>query len=119
MPKQDVIISGSHMDLTEALKATVIEKVDKLFRHEGTIIRIRVELGCTHKKGAEEFTAKGHIEIGGPDLHVTETTDNLYKSIDQMVDKLDRLLRQRSRKMISKRHHPHDIEIPAKLPKIG
>ena len=38
-----LIISGVHLDLTKALKNIVAEKVEKLFRHEQKIIRIRVE----------------------------------------------------------------------------
>lgn len=117
MAKKEVIISGAHMELTEALKGIVNDKVERLFRHEETIIRVRVELGVSHRKGADEFTAKGHIEINGPDLHVSETTEDLYKSIDQMVDKLDRMLRQRSRQVRTKRKHPHEIELPAEIPK--
>lgn len=116
---KEVIISGTHMDLTEALKNTVTEKVDRLFRHEEQIVRIRVDLSYDNKKRAkEEFTAKGHIEIQGKDMHVSETNDDLYKSIDLMTDKLDRMLRQRSRHEISKRNHPHDVDIPAALPKV-
>ena len=115
---KDVIIQGTHMDLTDVLKQTVNEKVDRLFRHEEQIIRIRVELDYNNKKRAkEEFTAKGHIEINGKDLHASETSEDLYKSLDKMIDKLDRMLRQRSRVEIDKRNHPHDIDIPANIPK--
>ena len=41
----DVIISGAHLDLTQALKDTGRDKVGKLFRHESHIIRVRIELG--------------------------------------------------------------------------
>ena len=41
---EKVIISGLHMDLTDALKSTVLEKTEKLFKHEERIIRVRVDL---------------------------------------------------------------------------
>ena len=121
MNSKEVIISGLHMDLTDAIKAIVEEKTEKLFAHEARIQRIRVELEYNGNKGKgkkEEFIAQGHIEINGPPMIVSEATEDLYKSIDLMVDKLDRKLRRRSRLMRVKRKHPHDIEIPAQLPKI-
>lgn len=117
--KKEVIIQGYHMDLTDTLKKTVMEKVDRLFKHGEQIVRIRVEL-CFHKKkrAKEEFTAKGHIEIQGKDLHASETSEDLYKSLDKMIDKLNRMITQRSRQTVVKRNHPHKVEIPAELPKV-
>ncbi len=100
MNKNDLIISGVHLELTDAIKNVVAEKMEKLFKHEERIIRLRIEL--THKhtktgKNQSRFEAKGIIEIAGGDMIVSETTDDLYKSIDVLVDKLDRKLRRRSR----------------------
>ncbi len=118
MNNNDVIITGRHIELTEALKNIVNEKSLKLFNHEHHIIRFRVELefnqNVTHQK---EFIAKGHIEKRGPGLNVTAESDDLYKSIDDMVDKLDRMLRRKSRLNRVKRKETHGVEIPAVLPK--
>ncbi len=114
----ELIISGVHLDLTEALKEIVNEKIEKLFRHEDHIIRIRVELEFNSNVSKQnEYIAKGHIEIYGKPLVVKEASNDLYKSIDLLVDKLDRMLRRRSRLRKVKRMHPHDIDIPAEIPK--
>ena len=114
----EIIISGLHLDLTDALKATVSEKMEKLFRHENQIIRIRIELeynsNVTRQK---EYIAKGHIEINGPDMIASVESEDLYKSIDLLASKLDRMIRRRSRLKKVKRNHPHDVEIPAEIPK--
>jgi len=116
--KNDIIISGHNLDLTDALKSAVIEKMSKLFEHETHIIRMRVELGFTPNVSKEdEFIAKGHIEIKGKPLIVVEESDDLYKSIDLLVDKLDRKLRRRSRLRVLKRKHPHHVDVPADIPK--
>lgn len=117
----DIIISGVHMDLTDALKTIVNEKAAKLFQHEDRIIRLRVELEnvVNRKDGKKrDFVAKGHIEINGPDLVVSAESNDIYKSIDQMVQKLDRKLRRRARLHRVKRKQTHDIELPAQLPKV-
>lgn len=119
MNTKEVIISGVHLDLTDSLKNIVHEKAEKLFTHEERIIRLRVELETNgHKGNQEEFIAKGHIEINGPPMVVSDKSDDLYKSIDGMVHKLDRKLRRRSRLYKVKRKLKHDVDIPAELPKV-
>ncbi|MEX0330371.1 MAG: ribosome-associated translation inhibitor RaiA [Puniceicoccaceae bacterium] len=112
----DIIISGHNLDLTPALKKMVIEKVSKLFDHENHIIRIRVELSSDQKYG-NAYHAKGKIEIKGKPLIADAASEDLYKSIDQLENKLDRMLRRRSRLRVLKRKQPHDVEIPADIPK--
>lgn len=120
MTQNELILSGVHMDLTPALKNIVEEKADKLFRHESEILRIRFELqyNANHSHD-KEFEARGTIEINGPDMCVSVQSNDLYKSIDLLVEKLDRKLRRRSRLKRSKRKHAKDVDIPAQLPKIS
>jgi len=114
----DLIISGTNLDLTDSLKRIVGEKMQKLFDHETKIVRIRVDLGHESSKGGEpQFLAKGIIEIRGNDLVASVATDDLYKSIDLLENKLDRMLRRRSRLRVLKRKQTHAVEIPAAIPK--
>lgn len=113
----DIIISGHNLDLTKALKQMVIEKLSKLFEHENHIIRIRVELGTEQGTSNKEYQAKGMIQIKGPDLIANVTSDDLYKSIDLLETKLDRMLRRRSRIRVLKRKQKHEVDIPAVIPK--
>lgn len=116
----DVIISGVHLDLTEALKAATLEKVSKLFRHENHIIRLRIDLECDSTAAPEkQFVAKGLLEINGPDLNAAAASADLYKSIDLLVSKLDRMLRRRSRLRKVKRKQSHHVDVPAALPKVS
>lgn len=112
----DIIISGHNLNLTPALKRMVIEKVSKLFEHENHIIRIRVELS-TDQTVESSFHAKGMIEIKGKPLIADAASEDLYKSIDLLENKLDRMLRRRSRLRVLKRKQTHGVEIPADIPK--
>ena len=113
----DIIISGHNLNLTDALKNMVIEKLSKLFEHENHIIRLRVELSTNQNTPEKGYLAKGMIEIRGPDLIANVTSDDLYKSIDLLESKLDRMLRRRSRMRVLKRKQKHDVDIPAVIPK--
>ena len=104
MRTHEVIFTGLHLELTSAMKSIFQEKLEKLFRHEEEIIRIRVEVSHLSNRSQDAaFVAKGHIEINGPDLVVSAATDDLYKSVDLLVDKLDRKLRRRHRLELTRR----------------
>jgi len=114
----EVIVSGIHLDLTASLKYYVNEKVGRLLRHEDRIVRIKVELEYDGKNDVTRpFIAKGHVVIHGPDMNCSVASDDCHKSVDLLVDRLDRMLRRRARLFKVKRKHPHAIELDAMLPK--
>ncbi len=116
----EIIVSGIHVSLTTALRAYVVDKMQRLFGHEDRIVRIRVEIEFDDRKAKDDrFTAKAHLQIHGPDTNISVTSDDAYKSIDLLVDKLDRSIRRRSRLHKEKRNHPHEVELEAALPKAG
>jgi putative sigma-54 modulation protein len=115
----EVIVSGIHLELTPSLKTFVREKAERLFRHDERIIRLRVELECDRSPAAGvQFTAKGRIEIHGPDLNASVRADECHKAIAMLVDKLDRMLQRRHQLLRVKRNHPHAVELEADLPKV-
>ncbi len=116
----EIIVSGIHVELTQALKAYVVDKMQRLFTHEGQIVRIRVEIEFDDRKAKEDrFTAKAHVQIHGPDTNISVTSDDAYKSIDLLVDKLDRKILSRASMHKEKRNHPHEVELETTLPKVG
>lgn len=115
----DMIISGHNLDLTDSLKFMIREKMQKLFEHETRIQRLRIEVeynpNTTTKQ--DEFCAKGHIEIKGRPLIAHADSNDMYKSIDLLEQKLDRMLRRRSRLRVAKRKNVHAVDLPASIPK--
>jgi putative sigma-54 modulation protein len=115
-----LIIRGIHLTLTDALHAIITEKATRLLRRNDQIGRVRIDLEFDQTGGiGKQFIAKGHIEIGGPDLIASVATDDAYASLDQLIDKLDRLLRRRRGLRKEHRNHPHPVELAAALPKTG
>ena len=113
-----ILVSGIHLELTEALKNIAQHKAARLLRHNDYIVRIRIDLEHDKTRGTPDlFVAKGHIEIGGPDLLASVASDDAYKSLDLLIDKLDSLLRRRHGLRKDKRNHPHGVELTAALPK--
>ena len=115
-----VIVRGIHLELTPSLRDAAEALAERLLRHEDRIVRVRIDLEHDHTRSpAAMFVAKGHIEIGGPDLLASVASDDAYKALDLLVEKLDRLIQRRAGRRKDKRNHPHDIELPAALPKVG
>lgn len=115
----EVIVTGIHLDLTQSLKNYVQEKMERLFRHEAHIVRIRVELECDRKHDhAHKFVAKAQVEIRGPNINCTAESEEMHKSVDLLIDKLDHVLHKRHGQHKDKRNHPHSIELTdVELPK--
>ena len=115
----EIIVSGIHLELTAGLKTHVREKMERLFRHEERIVRIKVELECDRKHDRQhKFIVKGHVIVNGPDINGTVEADDCYKGIDLLVDMLDQGLRRRHGVAKDKRNHPHAIEYDGvELPK--
>jgi putative sigma-54 modulation protein len=102
-----LILRGVHVTLTDALRDNIRSKVERIFRHEGKIVRIRIDIELDKTRGVgQHFIAKGHIEIGGPDLIASVSSEDAYKSLDLLMDKLDELVRRRADTLQSKRRNP-------------
>lgn len=97
-------ISGQNVDITQALRAYVSEKLERLERHFGNLISARVVLHVERI----EHTAEATISVGGRtnDIHAVAVAEDMYAAIDALVDKLDRQVRRHKDKVTD--HHRHD-----------
>lgn len=102
-----VLVSGVHVEITPALRESILKKTGRLLRHQINLIRVRISLEHV-KTNRTPFVAKGHIEIAGPDLVASVASDDGYKSIDLLVDRLDRMLRERTRAKADRRNNRHE-----------
>jgi putative sigma-54 modulation protein len=114
-----ITMQGVHLDLTEAMRSAIREKFSVLLRHNDRIIRINVRLHSDQQRSQQHnYHATGEIEIGGPNLVATTEGTEAYTVLDELVEKLDRLLGRRHGQLKDKRNHPHDVELESSLPKI-
>jgi len=118
-PNQNVEIVGRRLELTESIKAKVNEMAEKLYEHDAGISRIKVELelerhASTHH---DEFIAKGHIDDRRDHFDVSAKGDDLYQAIAELSEKLDRLIRKRSRRRVTDRRNVAPVELDAEIPK--
>lgn len=81
-------ITGHHIEITDALKDYVTEKMQKLTRHFDHVTNAHVIL--TVEK--QEQKAEATVHVSGKDLFAEVISEDMYASIDGLVDKLDRQL---------------------------
>jgi putative sigma-54 modulation protein len=93
-------ISGHHVDVTDALKSYVEEKLSKLERHFDHITNVHVVLSVEKVKQRAEAT----IHASGAELFADADSDDMYAAIDALTDKLDRQILKHKEKLVE-RHH--------------
>lgn len=98
-----LILRGVHLWLTPAIKSAISQKAERLFRHEPHIIRVRVDVARDHRRSIHTFTAKGHVEMPGPDLTAAVVNGDAYQAVNLLIDKLDRMLRRRTTAVLRRR----------------
>jgi putative sigma-54 modulation protein len=113
-----LIMQGIHFELTAAMQDIIREKFAVLLRHNDFIIRINLRIAQEQTLGQDHlYRGTAQIEIGGPDLVASTEGKDAYGVLDELVDKLDRLLERRHGRRKDRRNHPHEIELDAPIPK--
>jgi putative sigma-54 modulation protein len=77
--------TGRHMELTEPLKQFSKERLDKLATYLDDIIDVHVILSVEKHRHTAEITLKTRANA----FVASATTDDMYASITQAVEKLD------------------------------
>lgn len=93
-------ISGHHIDVTDALKSYVEDKLQKLERHYDHITTAHVILTVEKLRQKAEAT----IHISGAEVFADADCEDMYAAIDKLTDKLDRQVLKHKEKN-QDRHH--------------
>jgi putative sigma-54 modulation protein len=84
-----VNIDGHHVELTPPLKEYVHKRLKRLDKHFSNITNVHVTL-IVEKKYQQIAEAKVNLSGGGKDIFAKAENEDMYASIDQLVDRLDR-----------------------------
>jgi putative sigma-54 modulation protein len=92
-----IIITGVHMDLTDAMRSYALEKMrslEKYIPNNDTSAKLTVELAKTtnHHAHGDVFQAEALLHVRGKETSLSTTQDDLYKAIDILKDMLSREL---------------------------
>ncbi len=91
-----IVIQGKNMEITEAIREYVGQKIDKAVSHFKTITTaVDVNLSVyRNPRIISSQSAEVTIFVNGAVIRAEERTENLYASIDLVADKIARKLRK-------------------------
>ena len=95
-----VTVIAKNIELTNALREVVEKKVNKLEKYFEPTVEARVTLSVQKNRHIIEVT----IPFNGVILRCEESTEDMYKSIDLVEDKLERQIRKQKTKL-SRKHN--------------
>ncbi|KPU44755.1 putative sigma-54 modulation protein [Oxobacter pfennigii] len=90
-----IIVSGKNIDVTDALKDTVIKKISKLDKYFNPEVEAQATLSVQKNRHIIEVT----IPFDGSILRGEEATDDMYTSIDKVLDKLEKQIAKHKTRM--------------------
>ena len=97
-------LTGHHVEVTDSLKAYVKEKFSRLDRHFDQVLDSHVILTVERLRQKAEAS----IHVSGSTIFADAVGEDMYASIDAMVDKLDRQVVKHKEKMTNHhRNHNH------------
>ena len=83
-------ITGRHMDVTPALKRYLRTRFERLERYDVSLDRLEVVLSVTKL----QHTAEVVCSIRGKRFQAKTSTREMYATVDQLADRLDRQIRK-------------------------
>lgn len=106
----NISIVGKHVQVTDAMKDYLLEKLSKMERFSDGIIDMNVSMDIQKLR----HTVTVLMKVSHYQIHVHATTEDMYSAIDKVSDKLKALLRKYKDKLQDHRVEPMkevDLEV--------
>ncbi|GMW03540.1 MAG: ribosomal subunit interface protein [Candidatus Hydrogenedentota bacterium] len=81
-----VSMAARHMEMTDALKGHVEKRLEKVKTHFDKVIDVDIVLSVEKHRHIAEIT----LHSNGVRIHGKEASDDMYASVDLVVDKIDK-----------------------------
>ncbi|HMN34233.1 MAG TPA: ribosome-associated translation inhibitor RaiA [Chiayiivirga sp.] len=92
-------IVGHQIEVTPALRDTILAKLDKLGRYSDDLIDGRVTLSVERLEKKIDAT----LNLSGHTVHAEASDEDMYNAIDQLLDKLVRQVTKHKEKQTQHR----------------
>jgi len=95
-----IVFKGKHIEVTDAIRNYMEKKLSKIERHFDHILEVIVTLSIEKNRQIVEVTLQANKAL----IRAEEETDDMYTSIDKVVDKLERQILKYKEKFYQKSH---------------
>lgn len=100
-----MVISGKHLEITDAIRDYAEKKVGKIKRYFDNILEVDITLSVEHTKSeGDKHIADVLIFANGTKIKASAADANLYASIDEVVDVLENQVTKYKEKLRDNRH---------------
>lgn len=97
-----IYVNGRNIEITDAIKAYVKEKIGKVTNHYDQIQGIEVVLSVIKNPAASgKHVAEVTCKLNSGSIHCQEAGDSMYESIDLLANILDRQVKKHKDKTLS------------------
>lgn len=107
-----IVTNGRNIELTDAIKSYVQQKISRLEKHFDFILEVHVILEVEkNPRISKNQLAEATVHVTGAVIRVEAASENLYASIDTLTDKIERSLRKHKTKLMNrsgKSKHNHE-----------
>ncbi|MBX2861619.1 MAG: ribosome-associated translation inhibitor RaiA [Vampirovibrio sp.] len=98
-----IITTGRNIHLTAAIKEHVQEKFSRIANHFDFVNEIHVFLSVNkNPRVSDSQHAEATVHVNGAIIRIEMASDNLYSSIDQLVERVDRSLKKHKTKLLNR-----------------
>lgn len=84
----NLTLTGHQLDITPAIRAHVVGKLERISRHFDHVIDVGVVLSVDKLR----HKAEANVHVRGNHLHAEAIEEDMYAAVDVLVDKLDRMV---------------------------
>ena len=94
------IISGKNIEVTESIKAAIEEKLGRLDKYlvDDTVVNVTLSVQKGRQKIEVTIPMKGHI------IRAEEGSEDMYVSIDLVVDVIERQIRRYKTRLMNQKY---------------
>ena len=93
-------LTGQHLEITPAIRAYVVTKLERINRHFDHVIDVSVVMSVDKLRQKVE----ANVHVRGKDMHAESVDADMYAAIDALGDKLDRQVVKHKEKLKLHRH---------------
>lgn len=109
-----IYVNGRNVEITDAIKAYVKEKIGKVVTHYDQIQGIEVVLTVIKNPAAsEKHVAEVTCKLNSGSIHLEESGESMYASIDLLSDKLLRQVKKYKDKALTSKDKASSIRTEA------
>ena len=102
----NLTLTGVHLEITPAIRAYVLAKLDRVNRHFDHVIDVSVVLSVDKLRKKVE----ANVHVRGKEIHAESVDADMYAAIDMLADKLDRQVLKYKEKISAHRADRETIE---------